>query len=140
MSLESRQPFRPYYWCQKDQSQNSKEKVLSPYAKWEEQIGIFRNIKLVGNNIVVVVIIEDFGHCAYQTKGRIKILRQNRDILKQFRIFSNIIFKVFWPLCRPVKQENNLLIIHLKYHQWDLISLKWPSKNQYHEHLIGSYH
>ena len=64
---------------------------------------IFRSIKFVGNNLLVVVIIEDFDQCAYRTNGRIKIFRQIRDILKQFRIFVTQFFEAFWPLCRPVK-------------------------------------
>ena len=97
---------------------------------------IFRSIKFVGNNLLAVVIIEVFGHCAGQTNRRIKIFYQIQGILKQFRIFSNIFFKAFWPLCGPDKQGNQFLISHFEISP----GLKWPSKNQYHEHSMGSYH
>ena len=48
------------------------------------------------------------GHCAGQTNRRIKIFRQIWGILKQFRIFNNIIFEAFWLLFKPVKQGNHL--------------------------------
>ena len=69
VSIESRQPFRPYYWYQKDQSQNSKERKLVIKCQVRGQIGIFRNIKSAGNNLEAVVIIEDFDQSAYRTNG-----------------------------------------------------------------------
>ena len=64
----------------------------------------------------------------------------NLGYFETVRIFNNIFFKAFWPLCKLDKQGNQLPISHLKYHQWDLIGLKWPTKNQYHKHLMGNYH
>ena len=67
--------------AKKNQSQNNKERSFVILC---QMIGIFKNIKLEGNKLISIVIIE-----------------------------------VFWPLCRPDKQENQNLPLNLGYLKTD---------------------